>query len=795
MFFSCDTTTTQQRQQQQRQQQIPGLGRSLPLRTIVHRPRPFFAASAASDKESSSGTAQQQQQSLLRPPQPLLLPDLVPAMVRQSLCRDFLPHIATTNATTNTTTTRRRRKKDDGDRSLGLTQHKQVNPTIVLLVGVSGGCDSIALLHSLMEILEKKPDDQVSLGSWMLGCSGSSGGGSGGGGAFSLSCSSHLVQTQKQNVQQQQQQHYTVLIHAVHFDHQQRGEESDGDREFVRSLCMTHGIPLTCWFWNQDHNNRNDNNGIVFSQDAARKWRQERMEALLQDLLLSSEEDPTTTSTTTERRRRVGLILTAHHRDDSMESLVLKLLRGAHITNLRGMSSIVENQHRACRKEPMQQRSEQQASSFTTHQQGNDETVDDGKNTIWYARPFLSLQKQDLMQYLHQRGHDWREDSSNQSDKYLRNRVRNELVPLLSDLVGGKEILYRRLDHLSRQSQEVHQHLHVQSQAYLQQTPAGVGQNDTMTERTEFDLSILLATTTNENEKEREDDEAATTREDDLVRKHALNEWIRYATRGMFQISYEHLERVYRQLMKHSQKQQWRLNVGNGWDIQRNGTILRMIPTTTRTTTSLQHKDSPSTQQKQQIQWTVLNVEGDGNSDLATSPSASIEIQTKPLENDKNNNNTFATTTGPILEIAVPKHWVDETELDALEFVKTTIAEATSTANTNETSSLLFTAPWWPKERKPVRLTAFLRGQKVPLHRRQEAPIILAQRPRLPCFSLSTTATNMTLVAVFVESKQEWIIDQMFAVSTKTDDNEDDFKTLRLWLPQEEACQEHSDKR
>ena len=70
----------------------------------------------------------------------------------------------------------------------------------------------------------------------------------------------------------------------------------------------------------------------AFSQNVARIWRP-TTKLLLQNL--------------TDRQRSI-LVMTAHHRNDSTETLLLKLLRGVHSTNLVGMDIVTENQTTCC---------------------------------------------------------------------------------------------------------------------------------------------------------------------------------------------------------------------------------------------------------------------------------------------------------------------------------------------------------------------------------------------------------------------------------------------------------------
>jgi tRNA(Ile)-lysidine synthase len=84
-------------------------------------------------------------------------------------------------------------------------------------------------------------------------------------------------------------------------------------------------------------------------------------------------------------------LLTAHHADDNIETIVMNFFRGTGITGLRGMLS----------------------------RHGN------------IVRPLLFASKAEILKYAKERRLTWREDSSNASDKYSRNYFRNAILPMV----------------------------------------------------------------------------------------------------------------------------------------------------------------------------------------------------------------------------------------------------------------------------------------------------------------------------------------------------------------------------
>ena len=84
-------------------------------------------------------------------------------------------------------------------------------------------------------------------------------------------------------------------------------------------------------------------------------------------------------------------IITAHHQDDLVETAIINLLRG---TNRHGLSSMYSEE---------------------------------------IIRPLLAYEKQDLMHYATAHNLIWNEDSTNKDSKYLRNYIRKEITPKLSE--------------------------------------------------------------------------------------------------------------------------------------------------------------------------------------------------------------------------------------------------------------------------------------------------------------------------------------------------------------------------
>ncbi|MBL7951958.1 MAG: tRNA lysidine(34) synthetase TilS [Flavobacteriales bacterium] len=162
--------------------------------------------------------------------------------------------------------------------------------------------------------------------------------------------------------------------HVAHVDHGLRGDASDADRALVTAYCEQHGIP--CEVLRVEVKARATETGES-TQMAARSLRMEWFAQLT--------------------ARGPDKIATAHHEDDVTETFFLGMIQGM---GARGWASIPARH-----------------------------------GTI--IRPLIDVDKATITGYAEANGIPWREDASNGDDAYLRNRIRNELLPMLESWRPG----------------------------------------------------------------------------------------------------------------------------------------------------------------------------------------------------------------------------------------------------------------------------------------------------------------------------------------------------------------------
>ena len=179
---------------------------------------------------------------------------------------------------------------------------------------------------------------------------------------------------------------------AAHCNFHLRGEESDGDEKFVREYAEKLGIQ--CFVKHFDTEQYAAGQGISIEM-AARDLRYVWFEELRQQLGYDK-------------------IAVAHHADDQAETFFINLLRGAGLRGLKGMQP---------------------------------------QNGV-IIRPLLWASREQIHQYAIENKITWREDHTNAEMVYLRNKIRNQLLPAFDELhPEARQGLYKSLEHLASENE------------------------------------------------------------------------------------------------------------------------------------------------------------------------------------------------------------------------------------------------------------------------------------------------------------------------------------------------------
>ncbi len=156
----------------------------------------------------------------------------------------------------------------------------------------------------------------------------------------------------------------------AHCNFQLRGAESDEDEAFVRNLGKQFKISVFVKHFNTRELAGEENSIQLVARDLRYHWFQ-----------------------TLREQEGFDYVLTAHHLNDDIETFFINLMRG---TGIEGVSGIPQKNGRC-------------------------------------IRPLLNFSRREIMNFALQRNLQWREDRSNASDAYLRNRIRHKIIPLFRD--------------------------------------------------------------------------------------------------------------------------------------------------------------------------------------------------------------------------------------------------------------------------------------------------------------------------------------------------------------------------
>jgi tRNA(Ile)-lysidine synthase len=199
-----------------------------------------------------------------------------------------------------------------------ITRYNMFGRTARVGVAVSGGADSLCLLHLLSELAPE----------WEL------------------------------------------ALTMLHLNHGLRGEESRGDAEFVRQHAQRLGWPVIV------REVKLPAEGNL--EQAAREARLEFFDSAAQEVGLDC-------------------IATGHTRSDQGETVLFRFLRGSGTAGLAGIRPVTDSK----------------------------------SSCVRIVRPLIELTRTEIEQYLRGRDMEWREDSTNATLQFARNRIRHELMPQL----------------------------------------------------------------------------------------------------------------------------------------------------------------------------------------------------------------------------------------------------------------------------------------------------------------------------------------------------------------------------
>lgn len=165
-------------------------------------------------------------------------------------------------------------------------------------------------------------------------------------------------------------QRLDLNFEVAHFNYRLRGEDSDLDEKIVADFCFKNNIELH--LYQVSEKEQKPKNSI---QIWARNLRYEFFFKIL-------------------KQKNFDFIVTAHHLNDELETFIINLSRGSGIKGLSGIPA--------------------------------------SENKI--LRPLLRFSKQEIYDFANESGIEFREDASNQKNDYLRNGIRNKVIPVLSEI-------------------------------------------------------------------------------------------------------------------------------------------------------------------------------------------------------------------------------------------------------------------------------------------------------------------------------------------------------------------------
>ena len=213
-----------------------------------------------------------------------------------------------------------------------------------------------------------------------------------------------------------------IVLSVAHVNHKLRGTESDEDELFTAKLAVRLGLEFAAVSAPIDRGpgGLGGERAKYNIEAVARELRYEFFGELA-------------------RRSRINKIATGHTLDDQAETVLLRIFRGTGIRGLAGIhprlsvsqADTAPDEHKEKAKRP-----DKEACAKNSHESSKAFV----RTRAEVVRPLLNIRRRDLRDYLRARNETWREDSSNADPTFLRNRIRQRLLPLIAEEFGDASI-------------------------------------------------------------------------------------------------------------------------------------------------------------------------------------------------------------------------------------------------------------------------------------------------------------------------------------------------------------------
>ncbi|MBI3807203.1 MAG: tRNA lysidine(34) synthetase TilS [Nitrospirae bacterium] len=189
---------------------------------------------------------------------------------------------------------------------------------------------------------------------------------------------------------------WRLTLTVVHCNYGLRGEESDGDQSFVDTFCRERELPL-----------------VIHRPMLVKRGRRASLQAAARDARYAFMK---------RLAHEVGAdrIAVGHTANDQAETVLMWLLRGAGMTGLAGMPYAREDR---------------------------------------IIRPLLAATREEVVAYLNGEGLPYRSDSSNEKPIYWRNRIRKELLPVITQLAPAAIRMLQRQADIFREDEQYLEHM------------------------------------------------------------------------------------------------------------------------------------------------------------------------------------------------------------------------------------------------------------------------------------------------------------------------------------------------